>query len=674
MKKKVALFITLLVSLFIYSERVEAVVMWLQCTDDDTAEMEVIIASDMYKFKHYNTIAVINEYDSSTSTKRVFYAGGSDSKKGTGVQKNFFNYLGPTFFVPIGGSNAAGIKYSQNLCWYPTDNIYNGICGESGISFINAEDAFNSGMCPKKIAQNTSTEDGNAGGIEGDYAVMSGTENAKGVEELKGAQFVLYNISIGEDFNAWIMETYNSSGVYGYTVIIPTSIFENNAGFYWQDVVNTILQITGVSGDHDDIMDDEYDYASEVDWIQHTQLIRLHQLGRDYFKLSLSKNDLNSPVLLANISENNDLKVEKVYTFDYNAKETWNFVNEWYNSFTKNGVDELSILLNKFNDNGDYGKLLKKATEVNDALASGTKYNLDVNNLQNNFFQDSINELNAAYSDLNKLLEDVSFPNYKKASFSDKITGTVTGNRINNCIVDGTKESALDSLTDYVSCNTFGYLFTDIAGQSLKSPISSGEIAGNNNVMKRGVVAIGNNTKIVESAFASVMNEQLNMAIGSGDVDFLNYKNNAKNYIILLSRYASYLKQNYSEFLTEQQVEDLNNVVNKYLKLARDKYDIEIVLDCGTLLGEDFIKKLGKYINIIKIAIPIILIGFGILDFTKAFFAADDAKMKAAQKKFLMRIIIAVLFFLLPIFLRLILSIANKAWNFITPNSCNIEW
>ncbi len=682
MKKKVVLLLTLIVSLFIYSGRVEAIVMWMQCTEDDTGTIEVIKASDMDDFVHYNTFAVINEYDSSMSTKHVLYTGGSSSKNGTGVQNNFFKYLGPTFLVPVGGSNAAGIKYSQGACWYPNSSTEIGVCKESGISFINATEAFNSHQCPEKIAQNTVVKDGNAGGIEGDYAVLAGTKKAndRNVEELNGSQFVLYKISTPLDnIDAWIMEAYDSSGVYGYTLIIPTSFFEKlfkinvdlSSNILIPDIVNSILHIEGDGDDDDDIMDDEYDYASEVDWTQHTQLIRLHKLGRDYFKLSLSSDNLDSPVLLANISADPTFYVEETHVFDFSEKKKWSLVSEWYDSFAEGGLTKQGRLLSKFNDDGEYGELIKNATKVNDSLASGKNYNLDVNNLPKNFFQDSINKLNSAYSDLNKLLEDSIFPYYRRVNSSDLGKDT-----INNCIVDTTqnKESAFDSLIDYVSCNTFGYLFTDIAGQSFKSPASTWDMTNNKNVMKKGVAAIGNNTNIVESVFASVVNEQLNMLIASGDIDFLNYKNNARNYLILFSRYASYLKQNYSDYLTEQQVEDLDNIVNKYLKLARDKYGIEIVLDCGTLLGEDFINKLEKYINIIKIAIPIILIGFGILDFTKAIFAADDAKMKEAQKKFLMRIVIAILFFLLPIFLRLLLSIANKAWEFITPNSCNIEW
>ena len=66
------------------------------------------------------------------------------------------------------------------------------------------------------------------------------------------------------------------------------------------------------------------------------------------------------------------------------------------------------------------------------------------------------------------------------------------------------------------------------------------------------------------------------------------------------------------------------------------------------------------------------MIGFGIIDFTKAIFAGDEDKMKKAQKDFIVRLGIAVLFFLVPTIVDLLLGLANKVWYFIEPGSCGI--
>lgn len=90
---------------------------------------------------------------------------------------------------------------------------------------------------------------------------------------------------------------------------------------------------------------------------------------------------------------------------------------------------------------------------------------------------------------------------------------------------------------------------------------------------------------------------------------------------------------------------------------------------CRDLIGDDVFEKINEYFSVIKIVIPILLIGFGIFDFSKAVFGNDD-DMKKAKKKFIMRIVAAVLFFLFPVFIKLILTIANKAWDFIKTDTC----
>ena len=51
-------------------------------------------------------------------------------------------------------------------------------------------------------------------------------------------------------------------------------------------------------------------------------------------------------------------------------------------------------------------------------------------------------------------------------------------------------------------------------------------------------------------------------------------------------------------------------------------------------------------VNLIKIAIPIILIIFGMLDLAKAVMSNDEKEMKGAQTKLMKRVIYAVLVFL----------------------------
>ena len=84
------------------------------------------------------------------------------------------------------------------------------------------------------------------------------------------------------------------------------------------------------------------------------------------------------------------------------------------------------------------------------------------------------------------------------------------------------------------------------------------------------------------------------------------------------------------------------------------------------------IDKIKSYTNIIKIVVPIILLGFGIVDFAKAVFSGSDDDMKKSQKNFIKRLGIAILIFFVPTIIDLLLAVANKVWGIISPDSCGL--
>ena len=70
---------------------------------------------------------------------------------------------------------------------------------------------------------------------------------------------------------------------------------------------------------------------------------------------------------------------------------------------------------------------------------------------------------------------------------------------------------------------------------------------------------------------------------------------------------------------------------------------------------------LGIVITAIKIAIPIILIVFGMLDMGKAVTAGKDEEIKKSLKTFLFRAIAAVLVFFIPSIVGLIMQTVNAS-------------
>lgn len=102
-----------------------------------------------------------------------------------------------------------------------------------------------------------------------------------------------------------------------------------------------------------------------------------------------------------------------------------------------------------------------------------------------------------------------------------------------------------------------------------------------------------------------------------------------------------------------------------------DSGEIVVVDDCGDLLGDTLISEINSYLLYIKIAVPIIIIVMGSIDFGTAFIASDEDKMKKAQKKFIMRLIIGMVIFFIPTIINALLKIANDVWN-IFGGSCDV--
>lgn len=678
MKKRVLLLITLVVSLFIYSSRVNAIVMWMQCTEDAEGKLK---GNDDYQ--KYNTFAVINEIDSSIHTKRIAYIGGlgDDGIK----QKNFFSYKGPTFISNIGGVGKT-VFTNQNICWY--ESGYDDSCPSDSGPFYSMS-TFNDGVCPAAAYE---IDGGNA--IDGDFLVLSGAMSAAQTEVLDGYEFALYKYNLGADVEGWIMEAYNNSGVYGFTSVTPISdVFnidnlekiekdDNIGDTCFSDNLNhsaferlfcQYFHIRGKQNDENDIMESDFDYGSRavgsyVDWIQHAEMIKIYYTGRNYFKLSSAIE--NPQVLIANVGEyhgklKNRAINDSLHTYNKNGT-VWNEIDEWVNA-NSSDTSELGIILKKF-ESGEYANLVDISEKVNDAVSSGKDYDLD-NDID---YDGTINKLNNALNDIKTVVPSsksgqpgISFTKYRLASDSELLSTdeNVKSKIINNCIADGFMDSAIESASDYVGCKTFGYPFTYVLNED----------KGYDGVYDLNDKFPSFNGKIAETVYRQVINDQINKSTDIS-ANLVNYKNDLKKHLTTFSRYAYFIKSKYGDFLTNDQKQSFETIIESYLEYARDAFQIEIILDCGTLIGEDFIEQIEKFANIVKIIVPILLIGFGILDFTKAIFAQNTDEIKKAQKKFLMRILIAILFFLLPVLVRLLLSIANKAWSFISPNTCDIKW
>lgn len=108
-----------------------------------------------------------------------------------------------------------------------------------------------------------------------------------------------------------------------------------------------------------------------------------------------------------------------------------------------------------------------------------------------------------------------------------------------------------------------------------------------------------------------------------------------------------------------------------------DEVDFDFIynsseFDCKSLVGEEMISLINQGLSIIKIIVPILVIGLGVFDFVRAVFASSEDDMKKAQKTFVRRLIIAVIIFFSPVLINLVINITNEAAGFVNSGTCGI--
>lgn len=82
-------------------------------------------------------------------------------------------------------------------------------------------------------------------------------------------------------------------------------------------------------------------------------------------------------------------------------------------------------------------------------------------------------------------------------------------------------------------------------------------------------------------------------------------------------------------------------------------------LDCDGIFKGRFGQFLMEVWKLFKFAVPILIIGFAVIDFIKAMSSHDDGEVKKAANKLVKRLVIGVLFFVLPTLIEFILGLAD---------------
>lgn len=107
----------------------------------------------------------------------------------------------------------------------------------------------------------------------------------------------------------------------------------------------------------------------------------------------------------------------------------------------------------------------------------------------------------------------------------------------------------------------------------------------------------------------------------------------------------------------QNRMEECISFNNFYRELVKRGIILDLSDGCG-IISEDFAKKLNYFLDLIKIAGPLLALGLGTLDFVKTIVSGDaDKEMKTTFKRFSTRLIAAVLLFLIPFILAFLLDL-----------------
>lgn len=506
----------------------------------------------------------------------------------------------------------------QSGCWLKdfTDKR----CKKAEKYDFGVSEIFSKGICPSGVMSERNANDliyGFSLGI-----INLGNDDLDPVGQNGGiiknsiideTKYVIYSVDNGKDKNVMIAEGYNTDGQYCYA---GTDVDKK-----W------FLFGTGKDGIQRYLLSKAAVYGEDF-WKVHTNFNVRMVASEDY------DSNIKDGVNVCDGMTESECKKAHNYKTIIDSEDSNgmidNAVKNWYDDNIES-IEELKdldvVVGNK--------KFVETAEKFNKTIEDGKVYKFSNNYTKDQFVED----LKKAYVALDAAF-DMENP------IIDYITGKGT--------------SATSSIVTWIYKDDKNYLgieeFVDIAESNDKDlSFNSGHIlkAVERDVNEALVKFTKNNTD---------------------SIDIINLTDNLVEYTELFYTASAYMDANSGDYdLTASQEEDIAKLREDFMILSEQKeLGIYPIVDCESLLGEDLINKLKKYWNIFRIAVPILLIGLGIVDFTKAIFASDEDKMKKAKDLFLKRIFIAVLIFLSPLLINLILKVANEVWSFISPDSCGI--
>lgn len=117
----------------------------------------------------------------------------------------------------------------------------------------------------------------------------------------------------------------------------------------------------------------------------------------------------------------------------------------------------------------------------------------------------------------------------------------------------------------------------------------------------------------------------------------------------------------------KKKCDEISKTITNY-KNEGFTFEINVVVTCETL-GK-LRDKLQTYFTIIKVLTPVLIIGLSVVDFVQATTSSDDDAFKKAKDKFVKRLIIGVIIFLLPYLVDIVLQLID---DYYQTSTCGIK-
>ncbi len=475
-----------------------------------------------------------------------------------------------------------------------------------------------SGVCPESVS--LKKDKYNLGGIG---------SSPKSKSEITSPEYVIYSYKpTNFDYPVVIAEAYNTSGTYafinhkleneksvtmrGSTLYVPYS-----AGEYQIKLMEKRSEASIMNNSFWKISNT---FTTHYPYVMGVCSDRNTCFGDPYYyKIILSSDE----------TLQTDLKLEDIV-------RDWTD-NEMINQSNLNNINSLKN-----------SELIDTAKNIDNSAKNNTKYNFT-------------NEYTATtmVDDLTTTLEELK--NFYPGNFID----------YSGCDEDGTTESSTASVMSYfwneIGKKAFENTGTDINFTNYCSasiPVDLAPLSHSENIVEL--------EKIIKNAVENKITE-----INSSDgINLLNFEEQINEYIRSFTTSIIYIDNNFDQLVSSGMLdssykETIESLRGSYEKFANEK-GIAVVMDCKGLLGQELVDKINSYLNIIKIAIPLILILLGTIDFCKAVFASDENAIDSAKKDFIKRLAIAILIFIAPSIINLLLQLANKVWPIIEPSTCGL--